>query len=126
MIGSVAILLCAAVPTTMSKDIDAVHAVSALGFFFFTMAGLMLFMLSRAKADRRHRSFLLGMTVILAAVILTLIVLFVILDQRYGRTGLTEIIPLEYIFAYFYLENFTDYFEKNDESQKAKTEKISA
>lgn len=125
MIGSVAILLCTAVPTTMSKDIDAVHAVSALVFFFFTMAGLMLFMLSRAKADRRHRSFLLGMTVILAAVILTLIVLFVILDQRYGRTGLTEIIPLEYIFAYFYLENFTDFFEKTGKNKKAKTETVS-
>ena len=125
MIGSVAILLCAAVPTTMSKDIDAVHAVSALVFFFFTMAGLMIFMLSRAKNSRRHRSFLLGMTAILVAVIITLIVLFVILDQRYGRTGLTEIIPLEYIFAYFYLENYTDFFEKSGESQKAKTETVS-
>ena len=122
MIGSIAILLCTAVPTTMSKDIDAVHAVSALVFFFFTMAGLLLFMLSRAGADRKHRYFLLGMVAIFAAVIMTLVIMFVILDQRYGRTGLTEVIPLEYIFIYFYLENFTDYFERTDEKTSRKVQ----
>lgn len=122
MIGSFAILLCAVVPTTMSKDIDAVHAVSALVFFFFTMAGLMIFMLSRAKADRKHRNFLFGMVAILAAVIITLIIMFLIFDQRYGRTGLTEVIPLEYIFVYFYFENFTDYFEKTDKKTNKKVQ----
>ena len=122
MIGSFSILLCALVPTTMSKDIDVVHAASALIFFFFTMAALWIFLLSRSKQSRRHKSFLSGLTAILIAVIITLIILFIILDQRYGRTGLTEIIPLEFIFAYFYLENFTDFFEKQ-ETRKA--EKIS-
>ena len=123
MVGSLSILLCALVPTTMSKDINVVHAASALIFFFFTMAALWIFLLGRSKNSRRHRSFLAGLTAIVIAVIITLIILFIVLDQRYGRTGLTELIPLDFIFAYFYLENFTGFFEKQ-ETRKA--EKISA
>ncbi|MDD6146032.1 MAG: hypothetical protein PUB43_03180 [Oscillospiraceae bacterium] len=126
MIGSLSIVLCAAFPTTMNKDIDVLHAAGALIFFFFSMAAIMFFMLSRAKKSRKHRGFLLGMTAIVVAVIITLIVLFIILDQRYGRTGLTEIVPLEYIFAYFYLENFTDYFEREGKKKTAKKGKVTA
>ena len=126
MIGSFAILLCAAVPTTMSKDIDVVHAASALVFFFFSMAAVMLFLMKRTKNSRRHKSFLFGLTAILVAVIITLIILFIILDQRYGRTGLTELIPLNFIFVYFLLENFTDYFESDGDKSTAKKAKISA
>lgn len=125
LIGSFSILLCAAVPTTMSKDIDVIHAASALVFFFFSMAALILFMLKRAKNSREHRRFLFGITGIFAAAIITLIIMFIILDQRYGRTGLTEIIPIEYIFAYFYLENFTDFFNRQ-ESEKSSHEKAAA
>ena len=123
MVGSFSILLCALVPTTMSKDINVVHAASALIFFFFTMAALWIFLLGRSKNSRRHRSFFAGLTAIVIAVIITLVILFIVLDQRYGRTGLTELVPLDFIFAYFYLENFTDFFEKQ-ETRKA--EKISA
>lgn len=126
MIGSFAILLCAAVPTTMSKDIDVVHAASALVFFFFSMAAVMLFLMKRTKNSHRHKSFLFGLTAILVAVIITLIILFIILDQRYGRTGLTELIPLNFIFVYFLLENFTDYFESDGDKSTAKKAKISA
>ncbi|MGN1443269.1 MAG: hypothetical protein ACI4XE_05395 [Acutalibacteraceae bacterium] len=122
MIGSFSILLCAAVPTTMSKNIDVVHATSALVFFFFSMAALMMFMLSRIKTSRKHRKFFFGMAAIFVAAIITLVIMFIILDQKYGRTGLTEIIPLEYIFAYFYLENFTDFFERTDEKSSKKRE----
>lgn len=125
MIGSISILLCAAVPTTMSKDIDIIHAASALIFFFFSMTALLLFMLKRAKNSRKHRSFLLGLVAIYIAVVITLVILFIILDQKYGRTGLTELIPLDFIFAYFYLENFTDYFDNKKDCVQAKKEKLS-
>lgn len=123
LIGSFSILLCAAVPTTMNKDIDVVHASGALIFFFFSIAALMLFLFSRAKNSRKHKQFLAGMTAILIAVIITLVMLFLVFDQKYGRTGLTELVPLEYIFVYFYLENFTDYFEKKDRLKEKKTDK---
>lgn len=126
LIGSFSILLCAAVPTTMNKNIDVVHATSALVFFFFTMAALILFMLRRAKNSRKHRGFLIGMAAIFVASIVTLVIMFIILDQRYGRTGLTEIIPLAYIFTYFYLENFTSYFDRHKARKSISAEKVTA
>lgn len=123
IVGSASILVCAAVPTTMDKDIDILHALCALMFFFFVMAALMLFMLSRIKNSRRHRPFFAALSTILIAAVITLVIMFVVLDQRYGRTGLTELIPLEFIFIYFYLENHTDYFER-ESKEKLKKQSI--
>ncbi|MGN1194921.1 MAG: hypothetical protein ACI4SB_05520, partial [Acutalibacteraceae bacterium] len=77
------------------------------------------------KNSRKHRSFLLGLVAIYIAAVITLVIIFIILDQKYGRTGLTELIPLDFIFVYFCLENYTDFFERTDEKKTAKKEKLS-
>ena len=118
IISSLSLVLCIVQPTTMEKDIDAVHAVAAMFFFCATMASMILYIFSRVKQNKKYKPFLFVLIGTLAAMLLTVLVMFVILDQRYGRTGLTELIPLEVMFGFFYLENYTDYFAIADKKEK--------
>ena len=118
IISSLSLILCIVQPTTMEKDIDAVHAVAAMFFFCGAMASMILYTFSRVKQNKKYKPFLFILTGTLAAMLLTVVILFVVLDQRYGRTGLNELIPLEVMFGFFYLENFTDYFSLKDKKEK--------
>lgn len=106
VIGSVAIIACVAVPTTMAKNISTIHALGALIYFYFTMAAFVLYFGHMRKSDKRYTKPLVVMLSVVAATVITLVVMFIILQQKYGRTGLTELVPLEVMFAFFLNENF--------------------
>lgn len=109
-VGPVSIILCVVSPTKMGNELDPVHSVAALVFFFFILAAFLLYYFHNRK-DKKRLPFLFGTLAVLAAVSLAMLFLFVIFEQKYGRTGLTELIPLEYFSLCFYLENHSDYFE---------------
>lgn len=111
VISSAVLTLCVLKPTTMGENIDIIHVISALLFFFGIMGTLLIFLLSNIKANKLYKPFAIALAVIAVAVTAALVLLFIIFKQKYGRTGLTELIPLEFMFLFFYLENFTGYFE---------------
>lgn len=109
--GSLSIVACVLSPTKMGTELDLVHSVSALIFFYFIFAAFLLYYLHQRK-DRKRIKFLFITLAILAAATATMILLFVVFEQKHGRTGLTELIPLEFFFLCFLLENHSEYFEK--------------
>ncbi len=122
-IGSVSIVSCVITPTTMGTNIDIMHVVGTLAFFYLLLAAFIFYTFSRSKENEAYKPFFIASVVITAAVTLTMIVLFLILKQKAGRTGLTELIPLEFMLLFTYLENYTSYFEKakvNKEKAMAK------
>ncbi|MGN1418163.1 MAG: hypothetical protein ACI4W6_02425 [Acutalibacteraceae bacterium] len=119
LIGSVSLIACVISPTTMEKDISPAHSIGALVFFYFLLAAFSFFLISKSKENKKYRPFLIGMLAVFAGTIIAVVILFVILDQNAGRTGLTELIPLEYMFVFTFLENYTNYFEKDEIKQGA-------
>ncbi|MGN0467857.1 MAG: hypothetical protein ACI4GY_03925 [Acutalibacteraceae bacterium] len=119
LIGSISLIACVITPTTMEKDISPMHSVGALMFFYFLLAAFSFFLISKSKENKKYRPFLIGMLAVFAGTIIVVVILFVILDQNAGRTGLTELIPLEYMFVFTFLENYTNYFEKAEIKQSA-------
>ena len=109
VIGPLSIIVCAASPTKLGTELDLVHSVAALIFFYFILAAFLFYYLSQIR-DRKRRPFLFGTIGVLLGTSLALVLLFVVFQQRYGRTGLTEFIPIEYFFFCFLLENHTEYF----------------
>lgn len=121
LIGSVSIVACMASPTSAEKNISPFHAVGALAFFYFLMAAFSLFMLKQRRRNKKYKLFFAGMLAVILGTLVTVVLLFVVFDQRYGRTGLTELIPLEYMFVFVLLENHTSYFDVRSEIEKEKT-----
>lgn len=120
IVGSLAILSCVAVPTTMQADISKVHAIGALMFFFFLMAAFIFYFFSMRKKDKTYTKPLVLMLVVFFATIAVLVVMFIILKQKYGRTGLTELVPLEVMFMLFLRENYLAPKAKTKDKAKQK------
>ncbi len=118
LIGSLSIIPCVISPTTEQLKNNLVHSVFALMFFFFMMAAVLLFLIKQSKGNRKYRTFAVIQAAIFLASIVVLVILFVIFDQKYGRTGIVELVPLEYLFTFFMLENHTDYFKQSPEKEK--------
>lgn len=109
-VGSLSILLCVAVPTSAEVNISLAHALGALMFFYFLMAAYLIYLFQRTRQNKKYRPFLIIQAIIILGVLAANIVMFLILNQKAGRTGLVELIPLEFIFVVIYLENYTNYF----------------
>lgn len=121
IVGSLAILSCVAVPTTMEENISKVHALGALIFFYFLMAAFVFYLAHMRKQDKNYTKPLLIMLGIFFATIVVLVVMFIILEQRYGRTGLTELVPIEVMYLLFLRENY--FAPKNSAEVKEKNKK---
>ena len=52
------------------------------------------------------------MLVILALTLAVAYIMNILLDQKYGRTGLVEVVPLQFIFFFLFFENFTDVLKR--------------
>lgn len=116
--GPLSIIVCVISPTKMGTELDLVHSVAALMFFYFILASFLLYYFHFRK-DKKRKPFLIGTVAIIIATSLVALFLFVIFKQKYGRTGLTEVIPLEFCFLCFYLENHSEYFRKIKETKEA-------
>lgn len=112
MTGPFAIILCVIFPTKLDSQLDPVHSISALVFFFFIFAAFIMYYFHFGK-DVKRRKFLIALSAILLCVLIAMLFLFVIFKQKYGRTGLTELIPIEMFFLCFLLENHTSYFKSD-------------
>lgn len=118
IIGPLSILACVLSPTTAAGNgLDLVHSVAALMFFYFILASFILYYFHFRK-DKKRLPFLIAAITITLATTITAILLFVVFEQRYGRTGLTEVVPLEFVFICFYLENHSGYFNKEKVTDK--------
>lgn len=123
VVGSLSIILCVAVPTTTEVNISFAHAVGALMFFYFLMASYLIFLFKRNRENKKYRPFLVLQAIIILGVLTANILMFLVLKQSAGRTGLVELIPLEFMFVFTYLENYTDYFTR-EKSKQSPNEKI--
>ncbi len=125
VVGSLSLMICVFWPTTESgTTLDPVHSVAAVLFFIFIMAAVFFFCLFKRKENKAYLPIGLGMFALLVLTLVIAFILNVLLEQRYGRTGLVEVIPLHYIFTFLFLENFTDVFKTEkkvslSEKQKA-------
>ncbi|MCM1365427.1 MAG: hypothetical protein NC122_09700 [Faecalibacterium sp.] len=117
LVGSLAIIPCIAAPTTESADINPIHSLSAIVFFYFIMAAVIFFLIPASKKNKKYKPFLAGMIAIFAITLIVTVLLFIVFQQKYGRTGLVELLPLEYIFIFFILENHSGYFKENAEKE---------
>lgn len=117
MTGPLAIVVCVFSPTKMGTELDLVHSVAALVYFFFILGAFILYYLHFRK-DEKRKPLLISVLVITALVALTAVLLFIVFKQKYGRTGLTEVVPLEFFFFCFLLENHSSYFSEKRENKK--------
>ena len=119
IVGSLSLMVCVFAPTTHSGNgLDPVHSTAAVAFFILIMAAVSLFCLSKRKEHKAYLPLSLAMLFLLAMTLLVAYVMNILLDQKYGRTGLVEVIPLQYIYVFLFIENFTDLLKK-DEKEKA-------
>ncbi|MCM1544569.1 MAG: hypothetical protein NC110_04645 [Ruminococcus sp.] len=110
LIGSLAIIPCIIAPTTDSSELNVVHSLSAIVFFYFIMAAIIFFLIPLCKRNKKYTPFLIGIIAIFALTTIITVTLFIILKQKCGRSGLVELLPLEFMFIFFLLENHSDYF----------------
>lgn len=107
--GSLLLIVCVASPTTQSGNgLDLVHSVAAVAFFVLIMVAVFFFCVFKRRENKAYLPLGFGMLFILALTLVTAYVMNILLEQKYGRTGLVEIIPLQYIFFFLFFENFTD------------------
>ncbi len=110
--GSLTLLVCVFMPTTHSgTKLDPVHSVAAVLFFIFIMVAVILFCFHKRKEHKAYLPLAIAMLVILALTLLVAYIMNILLDQKYGRTGLVEVIPLQFIFFLMFFENYTDAFK---------------
>lgn len=106
--GSLVLLVCVFSPTTHSGDgLDPVHSTAAVAFFLMIMAAVSLFCFFKRKQHKAYLPLGIAMFVILVLTLVTAYVMNILLDQRYGRTGLVEVIPLQFIYIFLFIENYT-------------------
>lgn len=118
IVGPLSILACVLSPTTAAGNgLDLVHSVAALMFFYFILASFILYYF-HFRRDKKRAPFLIITIAITLATTITAVLLFVVFKQRYGRTGLTEVVPLEFSFVCFFLENYSGYFSKEKITDK--------
>ena len=120
--GSLSLLLCVASPTTRSGNgLDLVHSVAAVAFFILIMVAVFFFCIFKRKDCKAYLPLGFAMLAILIFTLVTAYVLNILFEQKYGRTGLVEVIPLQFIFFFLFFENYTDVFKsKIKKAQKAK------
>lgn len=107
--GALTLLVCVFSPTTQSgTTLDPVHSVAAVLFFILIMVAVILFCFHKRRENKAYLSLSGAMLVILALTLLVAYIMNILLDQRYGRTGLVEVVPLQFIFFFLFFENFTD------------------
>lgn len=111
IIGSLSIIVCVLSPTKMGTELDLVHSAAALMFFYFLLASFVLYYFHFRK-DKKRQPFMFSVISILLLTTAAMVLLFVVFKQKYGRTGLTEVIPLQFFFICFLLENHTEYFSR--------------
>ena len=58
------------------------------------------------------------MLAILAMTLIVAYIMNILLDQRYGRTGLVEVVPLQFIFFFLFFENYTDKLKSETHEKK--------
>lgn len=122
LIGSVSIIPCIFAPTTNSSELNVIHSLAAIVFFYFTMAAIIFFLIPMSKKNKKYVPFLIAITVIFVLATITTVTLFIILKQKYGRSGLVEFVPLEFMFVFFLLENHSNYFNTETVERKAQNE----
>lgn len=106
--GSLVLLVCVFSPTTHSGDgLDVVHSTAAVAFFLLIMAAVVFFCFFKRKEHKAYLPLSVSMLVILALTLLVAYIMNIVLDQKYGRTGLVEVIPLQFIYVFLFIENFT-------------------
>lgn len=119
--GSLVLMLCVFAPTTHSGDgLNLVHSVAAVAFFILIMVAVFFFCIFKRKENRLYLRLGIVMLAILAFTLITAYVMNILLEQKYGRTGLVEVIPLQYVFFFLFFENYTDVFKAKKAPQKIK------
>ena len=108
-IGSFCIVITAFFPT--SKEGEGlpfiVHGTAAMAFFYLIMLAMWLFLFRFRHAAPLYLAFLVLQTVVIVATLVATLLLFVVFDGKYGRTGITELVPLYLLFVIFLLGSFT-------------------
>lgn len=123
--GSLVLMLCVFAPTTHSGDgLNLVHSVAAVAFFILIMVAVFFFCIFKRKENKLYIRLGIIMLAILAFTLITAYVMNILLEQKYGRTGLVEVIPLQYVFFFLFFENYTDVFKTKNTAENA--EKINA
>ena len=112
--GSLVLLVCVFSPTTHSGDgLDVVHSTAAVAFFLLVMAAVVLFCFFKRKEHKAYLPLSAAMLVILLLTLLVAYIMNILLDQRYGRTGLVEVIPLQFVYSFLFIENYTTILHSN-------------
>ena len=107
--GSLVLLVCVFSPTTHSgTTLDPVHSTAAVLFFILIMAAVFLFCFHKRRENKAYLPLAFSMLAILAMTLIVAYIMNILLDQRYGRTGLVEVVPLQFIFFFLFFENYTD------------------
>lgn len=118
--GSLVLLVCVFSPTTHSgTTLDPVHSTAAVLFFILIMAAVFLFCFHKRRENKAYLPLAFSMLAILAMTLIVAYIMNILLDQRYGRTGLVEVVPLQFIFFFLFFENYTDKL-KNETHEKKK------
>ena len=111
--GSLTLLVCIFMPTTHSgTTLDPVHSTAAVLFFIFIMLAVILFCFFKRRENKTYLPLAVSMLVILALTLAVAYIMNILLDQKYGRTGLVEVVPLQFIFFFLFFENFTDVLKR--------------
>lgn len=117
--GSLVLLVCVFSPTTHSgTTLDPVHSTAAVLFFILIMAAVFLFCFHKRRENKAYLPLAFSMLAILAMTLIVAYVMNILLDQRYGRTGLVEVVPLQFIFFFLFFENYTDKLKSETHEKK--------
>lgn len=117
--GSLVLLVCVFSPTTHSgTTLDPVHSTAAVLFFILIMAAVFLFCFHKRRENKAYLPLAFSMLAILAMTLIVAYIMNIFLDQRYGRTGLVEVVPLQFIFFFLFFENYTDKLKSETHEKK--------
>ena len=117
--GSLVLLVCVFAPTTHSgTTLDPVHSAAAVLFFILIMAAVFLFCFHKRRENKAYLPLAFSMLAILAMTLIVAYIMNILLDQRYGRTGLVEVVPLQFIFFFLFFENYTDKLKSETHEKK--------
>lgn len=117
--GSLVLLVCVFSPTTHSgTTLDPVHSTAAVLFFILIMAAVFLFCFHKRRENKAYLPLAFSMLAILAMTLIVAYIMNILLDQRYGRTGLVEVVPLQFIFFFLFFENYTDRLKSETHAEK--------
>ena len=117
--GSLVLLVCVFAPTTHSgTTLDPVHSTAAVLFFILIMAAVFLFCFHKRRENKAYLPLAFSMLAILAMTLIVAYIMNILLDQRYGRTGLVEVVPLQFIFFFLFFENYTDRLKSETHAEK--------